>query len=42
MGLAQKILSIKARRDVQSGEIIVIEPDIVFAHDTTAPLAIQA
>ena len=42
MGLAQKILSIKARRDVQPGEIIVIEPDIVFAHDTTAPLAIQA
>jgi len=42
MGLAQKILSIKAERDVQSGEIIVIEPDVIFAHDTTAPLAIQA
>jgi len=42
MGLAQKILSIKAGRDVQSGEIIVIEPDMIFAHDTTAPLAIQA
>ena len=42
MGLAQKILSIKSGRDVKSGEIIVIEPDIVFAHDTTAPLAIQA
>jgi len=42
LGLAQKILSAKAGRDVQSGEIIVLEPDIVFAHDTTAPLAIQA
>jgi 3-isopropylmalate dehydratase large subunit len=42
MGLAQKILSIKAGRDVRSGEIIVIKPDMVFAHDTTAPLAIQA
>jgi 3-isopropylmalate dehydratase large subunit len=42
MGLAQKILSIKAGRDVQPGEIIVIKPDMIFAHDTTAPLAIQA
>jgi 3-isopropylmalate/(R)-2-methylmalate dehydratase large subunit/methanogen homoaconitase large subunit len=42
VGLAQKILSVKAGRDVQPGEIIVIEPDIIFAHDTTAPLAIQA
>jgi 3-isopropylmalate/(R)-2-methylmalate dehydratase large subunit len=42
MGVAQKILGTKAGRDVQSGEIIAIEPDIVFAHDTTAPLAIQA
>jgi homoaconitase/3-isopropylmalate dehydratase large subunit len=42
MGLAQKILSIKAGRHVQPGEIIVIRPDMIFAHDTTAPLAIQA
>jgi len=42
LSLAQRILSIKAGRDVQPGEIIVVEPDIVFAHDTTAPLAIQA
>jgi 3-isopropylmalate/(R)-2-methylmalate dehydratase large subunit len=42
LGLAQKILSDKAGRDARSGEIIVVEPDIIFAHDTTAPLAIQA
>ena len=42
MGLAQKALSVKAGYDVQIGEIIVVEPDMVFAHDTTAPLAIQA
>lgn len=42
MGLAQKLLSAKAGCDVQRGEIIVVEPDIVFAHDTTAPLAIEA
>jgi 3-isopropylmalate dehydratase large subunit len=42
LGLAQKILSRKTGCDVQPGEIIVVEPDIVFAHDTTAPLAIEA
>lgn len=39
--MAEKILSAKVGRDVSAGEIVVAEVDLVYAHDGTAPLAIQ-
>jgi homoaconitase/3-isopropylmalate dehydratase large subunit len=39
--LAQKILSYHLGREVKVGEIISIPVDLIFAHDGTAPLAIQ-
>jgi len=39
--LTEKILSHAVGRTVNPGEIIVTEVDLVYAHDGTAPLAIQ-
>ena len=40
--LAEKILSMKIKRDVSPGEIVVVEVDAAMAHDGTAPLMIQS
>ncbi|MCD6323882.1 MAG: 3-isopropylmalate dehydratase large subunit [Desulfurococcales archaeon] len=39
--LTHKILSRKAGRAVSPGEIIVVDVDLAYAHDGTAPLAIK-
>ncbi len=41
MTLTEKILSKRAGRDVHPGEHIVVNVDMVYAHDGTAPLAID-
>ncbi len=41
MTLAEKILSKKVGRDVQPGEYLAVDVDLVYAHDGTAPLAID-
>ncbi len=41
MTLAEKILSNKVGEDVYAGEYIVVDVDLVYAHDGTAPLAID-
>ncbi len=40
--MAEKILSKKAGRPVEAGEMIVVDVDLVMAHDGTAPLAFEA
>lgn len=39
--ITEKILSAKAGRDVSPGDFILAEPDLAYAHDGTAPLAIK-
>ncbi len=39
--MTQKILSSKVGREVESGEHVVVNADLVYAHDGTAPLAID-
>ncbi|MDK2786255.1 MAG: 3-isopropylmalate/(R)-2-methylmalate dehydratase large subunit [Thermotoga sp.] len=41
MTLAEKILSKKAGRKVETGEFLLLEPDIALANDITGPLAIK-
>ncbi|AJG40252.1 3-isopropylmalate dehydratase [Thermotoga sp. RQ7] len=41
MTLAEKILSKKAGRKVETGEFLLLEPDVALANDITAPLAIK-
>lgn len=41
MTMAHKILSAKVGKDVQPGEHVVAEVDLVYAHDGTAPLSID-
>lgn len=41
MTMAHKILSAKVGREVQPGEHVVAEVDLVYAHDGTAPLSID-
>jgi 3-isopropylmalate/(R)-2-methylmalate dehydratase large subunit/methanogen homoaconitase large subunit len=40
--MSEEILSRKVGRSVRTGEIIVVELDLVMSHDTTTPLAIEA
>ncbi|MDP6510158.1 MAG: 3-isopropylmalate dehydratase large subunit [Dehalococcoidia bacterium] len=39
--LAEKILSLKTGKECQAGEIIIAPADLVFAQDTTGPLAVR-
>ncbi len=39
--ISEKILSNRSGKDVQSGDIVAVPVDLVFAHDGTLPLAIQ-
>lgn len=39
--MCEKILSRKVGREVEPGEIVVVDVDYVMAHDGTAPLAIE-
>ena len=39
--LVEKILSERLHREVQSGEIVVVPVDLVFAHDGTLPMAME-
>ena len=39
--MVEKILSRNVGRQVEFGEIVVAKPDLVYAHDGTAPLAIK-
>ncbi len=39
--MVEKILSEKVGREVHAGEIVVVDVDLVFAHDGTMPLAIE-
>ncbi len=39
--LAEKILSQKPGTDAKAGDIVIVEVDLVFAQDTTGPLAIR-
>lgn len=39
--LAEKILSIRANQDVAAGNTVVVPTDLVFAQDTTGPLAVR-
>ncbi len=41
MTLAEKILSRKAGKEVHPGEYIAVNVDLIYAHDGTAPLAID-
>jgi homoaconitate hydratase family protein len=40
--LSEEILSRKVGRPVRTGEIIVVDLDLVMSHDTTTPLAMEA
>lgn len=40
--LSEEILSRKVGRPVHTGEIIVVDLDLVMSHDTTTPLAMEA
>ncbi len=39
--IAEKILGDKANTDVRAGDIIIVPLDLVFAHDSTGPLAVR-
>ncbi len=39
--MTEKVLSSKLGRDVEAGEHVVVDVDLVYAHDGTAPLAID-
>lgn len=39
--LCEKILSVKAGREVRAGEYLIVKPDIALANDITAPVAID-
>jgi len=39
--LAEKILSTKSETEVRAGEIVIVPLDLVFAHDSTGPLAVR-
>ncbi len=39
--MAEKILSHVAEKDVEAGDIIIVDVETVFAHDGTAPLAFE-
>ncbi|HHV45114.1 MAG TPA: 3-isopropylmalate dehydratase large subunit [Firmicutes bacterium] len=39
--LAEKILSMKANRDVKAGEIVIVPVDVVLTQDGTGPLAVR-
>ncbi len=39
--LAEKILSAKSGTEVYAGDIIIVPLDLVFAHDSTGPLALR-
>jgi len=39
--LAEKILSAKSGAEVSAGDIVVVPLDLVFAHDSTGPLALR-
>ena len=39
--LAEKILSAKCGTEVNAGDIVVVPLDLVFAHDSTGPLALR-
>ncbi|MDD1721082.1 MAG: 3-isopropylmalate dehydratase large subunit [Euryarchaeota archaeon] len=39
--ISEKILSKRSGKDVESGDIVAVPVDLVFAHDGTLPLAIQ-
>ncbi len=41
MTMAEKILSLKTGRRVSPGEFVAVPVDLAYAHDGTAPLAIQ-
>ncbi|MEM0037300.1 MAG: 3-isopropylmalate dehydratase large subunit, partial [Candidatus Korarchaeum sp.] len=41
MTMVEKILSLKVGRRVSPGEHVVAPVDLVYAHDGTAPLAIE-
>jgi 3-isopropylmalate/(R)-2-methylmalate dehydratase large subunit len=41
MTMTEKILSAKAGRRVSPGDFLIAEPDLVYAHDGSAPLTIQ-
>lgn len=40
--IAEKILSRKSGTDARAGQIVLAEPDFLFAHDGNRPLAIEA
>jgi 3-isopropylmalate/(R)-2-methylmalate dehydratase large subunit len=39
--LAEKILSEKSKSDTRAGDIVIVDVDMTFAQDVTAPLAIE-
>ncbi len=39
--LAEKILSAKANTEAYAGDIVIVPLDLVFAHDSTGPLALR-
>lgn len=39
--LSEKILSVKSRSDAKAGDIVIAQVDMVFAQDTTGPLAVR-
>src|SRR4051812_35554808 len=39
--LAEAILSRAAGRDVRAGDLVVVEPDLVMAHDSLAPAIVK-
>ena len=40
--IVEEILSIKAGRPVEAGEIVLLDVDYIMSHDNTTPLAIKA
>jgi 3-isopropylmalate/(R)-2-methylmalate dehydratase large subunit len=39
--IAEKILSVHAKKDVIPGEIIIVDVDLAFVQDGTGPLAVD-
>ena len=39
--LTEKIFSHKVGRDVQPGELVIVEPDVVMSHDSLTPSIID-
>ena len=40
--LIEEIFSLKAGKQVQAGEILLLDVDYIMSHDNTTPLAIKA